>query len=199
MTEPSLRRASEFAERDIGRLIWDPTHNPDLLSFSDDRRTVEWGPRRPTFKGPYPPAWVPIRSRAHLHSATFKWDFVVEEMADAQIGVGFMLQWDQGLDWGFFGYLGAGVTAWAYDPSTGDVVSKTESIAGDLPTFENRHSGVVSVRLALPRARAGTGTFVVNGSEAPTIQLPVGAVVVPAACLCREEQRIRLAGFARTS
>ena len=54
-------------------------------------------------------------------------------MASRQIGVGFMLLWNIGPDWGLFGYLGASATAWSYDPSTGDVVSATKSIQMLLP------------------------------------------------------------------
>jgi hypothetical protein len=198
MTEPVLRRAAEFAEEHIGSLTWDPTYKPDILSVAADRRCVEWGPRKDTYEGLYPPAWVPIRSEAHLHSGLFTWDFIVDELARDQIGVGFMLQWDQGLDWGFFGYLGAGTTAWAYDPSTGDVVTGTRSIAGGLPAFGDTGHGVVSVRLELPRTRAGAGTFIVDGTSSPPIPLPAGAVVVPAACLLCEGQRVRLGDLSRT-
>jgi hypothetical protein len=198
MSEPTLCNASEFDEQHIGSLTWDASHNSDYLSVSDDRSSVEWGPRKSSYEGAYPPAWVPIRSEAHLHSGTFSWDFVIEEMASNQIGVGFLLQWDQGLDWGFYGYLGAGATAWAYDPSTGDIVTRTESIAGGLPTFVDGRSGVVSVRLELPRTRPGRGVFVVNGTESPPIELPSGAVVVPAGCLLREGQRVRLGNLSRT-
>ena len=197
MSEPTLRKATELDGRDIGSLTWDATHNPELLTLSADRRTVTWGPRKPEYKGTYPPAWVPIRSEAHLHSGIFTWDFLVEEMATAQIGVGFMLQWDRGLDWGFFGYLGAGMTAWAYDPSSGDVVTRTESIAGGLPRFADGRRGVVSVRLELPRSASGRGTFIVDRIEAPAIDLPAGAVVVPAACLLRESQRVVLGPLSR--
>lgn len=197
MTKPALRRAAELAEEDIGSLTWDPTHNSDLLSVAADRRCVEWGPRKDTYEGLYPPAWVPIRSEAHLHSGLFTWDFTVDELARGQLGIGFMLQWDQGLDWGFFGYLGAGTTAWAYDPSTGDVVTETRSIAGGLPAFADTGRGVVSVQLELPRKRAGAGTFIVKGISSPPVALPAGAVVVPAACLLREGQRVRLGDLSR--
>jgi hypothetical protein len=197
MSEPRLCIATEFDEENVGSLTWDASHNSDCLSVSTDRLSVEWGPRKATYEGIYPPSWVPICSEAHLHSGTFCWDFIVEEMAKRQIGVGFMLQWDQGLDWGFFGYLGAGETAWAYDPSTGDVVTGTVSIAGGLPTFADMRSGVVSVRLELPRDGVGRGVFLVNGTEAPPIELPRGAVVVPAACLLEEGQRVRLGKLSR--
>jgi hypothetical protein len=197
MSDPVLRKAVEFAERDIGSLTWDATHNSDILSVSDEGRCVAWGPRKQADDKAYTPVWVPIRSSAHLHSGTFVWDFIVDELAKGQIGVGFMLLWDKGLDWGFFGYLGAGVTAWAYDPSTGDVVTDTKSIAGDLPKFSDAGRGIVSVRLELPRTQAGSGTFIVDDVASPAIELPAGAVVVPAACLLREGQRIRLGTLSR--
>jgi len=78
MSEPILRKASELDERDIGSLTWDATHNPELLSFSADRLSVTWGPRKPAYQGAYPPAWVPIRSEGRLHSGIFMWDFLVE-------------------------------------------------------------------------------------------------------------------------
>jgi hypothetical protein len=197
MAEAKLRKAMELEERDLGTLTWDTRCNPDTLTFSDDRLSVMWGPRKPAYEGAYPPAWVPVESEAHLHGGIFTWDFLVEEMAEAQIGLGFMLLWDQGLDWGFYGYLGAGKTAWSYDPSTGDVVTRTKSVAGGLPTFADGRHGVVSVRLELPRTEPGIGIFIVDHIEAPPIELPVGAVVVPAACLLREGQRVRLGNLHR--
>jgi hypothetical protein len=134
----------------------------------------------------------------HLHSGSFRWDFVVEEMARAQVGVGFMLLWDIGPDWGFFGYLGASPTACAYDPSTGDVVRNTKSIQGDLPKFADRHTGIVSVHLDLPRLAEGSARFLVNGAETRAIPLPEGAVVLPAACFLKEGQRVTLANLQRS-
>ena len=197
-TRPSLLRATSLDESDLGAFTWDSAHNADLLSYSDDLRTVHWGPRKAEYQGLYPPAWVPVRTRLHLHSGRFRWDFVVEEMADAQIGVGFMLLWDTGPDWGFFGYLGASPTAWSYDPSTGDVVCATRSICGGLPVFADRRRGVVSVELDLPRNGPGRGAFVVNGTPTPGVALPEGAVVLPAACLLRETQRVTLDRFTRS-
>jgi hypothetical protein len=127
----------------------------------------------------------------------FRWDFVVDEMACAQIGVGFMLLWDVGPDWGFFGYLGASPTAWAYDPSTGDVVCNTKSIQGGLPKFSNGRTGVVSVHLHLPRRDEGFGSFVVDGLETLRVRLPAGAVVLPAACFLKESQRVTLNRYER--
>jgi hypothetical protein len=85
---------------------------------------------------------VQASTELKLHSATFQLDFVVEDMKNAQIGVGFMLLWDVGPDWGFFGYLGSSPTASAYDPFTGDVVTSTRSIEAGLPKFGDGRTGV---------------------------------------------------------
>ena len=194
--EPALLRAASLAETDRGVFEWNPDHNSDLLTVSDGGRTIEWGPRKPEYKGTYyPPAWVPASTRAHLHSGKFQWDFVVDEMARAQIGIGFMLLWDVGPDWGFFGYLGASGTAWAYDPSTGDVVTNTESIEGGLLKFAGGHTGVVTVHLDLPREAEGTARFSVAGKASKHIRLPAGSVVLPAACFLKETQKVTLANF----
>jgi hypothetical protein len=195
-SEPVLLKASDLSESDIGSFEWDPVHNCDLLTVSKNGQTIEWGPKKPEYRGKYyPPAWVPASTRTHVHSGDFRWDFVVEEMASRQIGVGFMLLWDIGPDWGFFGYLGASSTAWAYDPSTGDVVCNTQSIQGDLPKFADGRTGIVSVYLELPRTGEGSGRFRVNGVDTRRIFLPERAVVLPAACLLRETQRVTLAQF----
>jgi hypothetical protein len=196
MTHPSLVKASALAPGDVGAFAWDASHNSDILTVSSDRLGITWGPRKPEYSGKfYPPAFVPAKTTARLHSGAFGWDFLVEEMANRQIGIGFMLLWDNGLlDWGFFGYLGAGSTAWAYDPSTGDIVTGTRSICGGLPKFQDARRGIVSVDLVLPRDAPGRGTFTVNGVVAPAIELPVGAVVVPAACLLAETQSVTLCG-----
>lgn len=93
-------------------------------------------------------------------------------------------------------YLGASSSAWSYDPSTGDVVTQTASIEGGLPRFAGG-SGRVSVELELPRQGVGRGRFMVDGTASSWIGLPEGAVVLPAACLLRETQRVTLAQFER--
>ncbi len=197
--EPILLKAAALSETDIGSFEWNIHHNTDLLTISNNGQTIEWGPRKPQYKGKYyPPAWVPASTLSHLHSGRFQWDFVVEEMANAQIGIGFMLLWDIGPDWGFFGYLGASPTAWAYDPSTGDIVSNTKSIQARLPTFADGHSGMVTVYLDLPRHTEGTAKFSIDGTETQSIPLPPSSVVLPAACLLRESQRVTLANFQPT-
>jgi hypothetical protein len=194
--EPALLKAMAFAEGDTGAFEWDAGHNTHLLTVSNDGRTIEWGPRKPEYTGKYyPPAWVPASTRARLHSGQFRWDFVINELAGAQLGIGFLLLWDIGPDWGFFGYLGSSTSAWSYDPSTGDVVYNTQSIQGGLPKVSDGHSGVVSVRLELPRDAAGTAWFSMTGTDSRPIALPDGSVVLPAACFLRESQKVSLAGF----
>lgn len=192
---PARLLATNLATSDIGELAWDTTHNPEMLAF--DGPTVSW--RRPEQPAEgYPPAWVPASTRARLHSGTFRWDFVISDMQQAQIGVGFMLVFEEGVDWGFFGYLGAGHFAWSYDPSTGDVVNATESIAGGLPTFADGENGTVTVEAELPRTGPGVARFIVNGRRSPDIALPESAVIMPAACLLHEAQRVRLGPLTRT-
>jgi hypothetical protein len=194
--EPTLLKATKLAVEDIGTFEWDASHNADLLTVSNHGQTIEWGPRKPQYSGKhYPPVWVPASTRAGLHSGYFQWDFVIDELARAQIGIGFMLLWDLGPDWGFYGYLGASTTAWAYDPSTGDVVNDTKSIQTGLPKITDGRSGVVTVTLDLPRHATGIGTFSMHGRESIPISLPEGSVVLPASCLLKESQKISLANF----
>src|SRR5262245_16564624 len=194
--EPSLLKAAAFAVADRGAFEWDSGHNADLLTVSNNGLTIEWGPRKPQYTGKYyPPAWVPASTRSRLHSGRFQWDFVIDEMAGAQLGIGFMLLWDVGPDWGFFGYLGSSTSAWSYDPSTGDVVYNTASIQGGLPKIADGRAGVVTVHLDLPRDAAGTGKFSMNGTDSPPIRLTEGPVVLPAACFLKETQKVTLANF----
>ena len=194
--EPQLMKAEWLSPDDRGCMQWNPDHNSDLLTVSNAGMTIEWGPRKPEYTGiRYPPIWVPASTMCQLHSGRFSWDFTVNEMAKRQIGIGFMLLWDVGPDWGFFGYLGSSRTAWSYDPSTGDVVTNTESIQGDLPKFTNGHIGTVSIKLHVPRYSEGCVVFSVDGEESRPICLPEGAVVLPAACLLRESQMITIEGF----
>ncbi len=191
--EPKLLRASKNHSRDWGRLNWDIGVNSDLLVVSKSGRTVTWQPSQigPDGKNNNP-CWVPVRTGANLYNGRFCFDFIVDEMASRQIGVGFMLLWNVGPDWGFFGYLGASSTAWAYDPSTGDVVTRTKSIQGNLPVFANGRSGVVSLELNLPVDAEGYAVFEVEGVKSNAIKLPVGAVILPAACLLAESQQVTL-------
>jgi hypothetical protein len=196
-------KATDLRQTDVGALTWSQEHNSDLLTVSADGASVEWAERpeefyakrNPNWAGP--PAWVPASTLAQLHSGVFAWDFDIEEMANAQIGIGFMLLWTSGPDWGFFGYLGSSQTAWSYDPSTGDVVTNTASIQGGLPKFAEAQSGVVSVELSLPREGPGSGRFKVNGVESSAIELPQSSVVLPAACFLKQSQRVTLANFAQ--
>src|SRR5215217_87133 len=128
-TEPArksyLVSSTAYGVDDYGVAQWDRELNSDCLAVSGDGRSVTWEREHCDDRRP---AWVPAQTLLHLHSGTFRCDFVVGELAGAQLGVGFVCLWEHGLDWGFFGYLGAGPTAWAYDPSTGDIVNATKSI-----------------------------------------------------------------------
>eukprot|EP00027_Filamoeba_sp_ATCC50430_P002805 CAMPEP_0168546538 /NCGR_PEP_ID=MMETSP0413-20121227/3552_1 /TAXON_ID=136452 /ORGANISM="Filamoeba nolandi, Strain NC-AS-23-1" /LENGTH=120 /DNA_ID=CAMNT_0008576723 /DNA_START=232 /DNA_END=594 /DNA_ORIENTATION=+ len=119
-------------------------------------------------------------------------------MANRQIGVGFLLDWNIGPDWGFFGYLGSSGTAWSYDPSTGDIVRATESIQGGLPVIKN-NKGVITLELFLPRDKPGYAKFIIDGVDTPKVELPEGAVVVPAACLLALNQKVALKNMKRES
>lgn len=193
----SLLNAKNYDQLDLGEFKWNSQHNSQILSILNNGETIEWGPRKPEYEAKYFPAFVPISTCAHFHSGHFEFEFVVEEMAKAQIGIGFMLLWDVGVDWGFFGYLGASNSAWSYDPSTGDVVTQTKSIQGGLPTFKNLHSGTVTVSLELPRDKEGKAWFSVEGTRSKSIRLPAGSVVMPAACLLAETQKVTLANLVR--
>jgi hypothetical protein len=195
--EPCLLKAHLLHENDIGVFKWDSKHNNGHLSVTNSELTIEWDANKQPSQAKFDPIWVPASTCAQLHSGEYSWDFVVEEMASAKIGIGFMLQWNIGPDWGFLGYLGSSSSAWSYDPSTGDIVYATESIQGGLPTFEDGHTGVVSVELHLPRHAEGMAKFIVNGKDAPIIKLPESSVVLPAACFLKKTQKITLAKFKR--
>ena len=199
--EPRLLKATTLPETDRGTFEWDPDHTSDLLTISNDRRTVEWksttleekAERYAPFEGGYlPPLWLRATTRAQLHSGSFQWDFIIDEMAGGQIGIGFLLQWDIGPDWGFFGYLGSSTTAWAYDPLTGNVVRNTESMEGGLPQFPDGRAGIVTVHLDLPRNAEGKARFSILGVDSQPIDLPESSVVLPAACLLAETQKVTL-------
>ncbi|UJR20410.1 hypothetical protein I4U23_023541 [Adineta vaga] len=155
------------------------------IVFGDNDCTVEW-------VKPYTASWIPVQTKAKLHSGKWSLEFHVEAMETGQIGVGFLLDWNLGPDWGFFGYLGASTTAWSYDPSTGDVVNGTNSIQGNLPKF-HENSGVIALELDLPKKEKGNFTFIIDGIRTTTIQLPhTGAVAIPAVCLLSQGQKITI-------
>lgn len=79
------------------------------------------------------------------------------------------------------------------DPSSntapGDIVTATESISGGLPKFQG-NKGTISIEFILPRETKGSATFIVNGARTPSVELPEGAVVIPAACLLKKGQSV---------
>ena len=182
-------KASDFAPGDIGSLTW--IHDHGLVEVRDNGHCAQWKHLLPDGRKL---SWVPLTSNARLHSGTYSWDFNIAGMGDRQIGVGCGLLFSgHRLDWGFFGYLGASRTAVSYDPSTGDVVTATESIQGNLPTF--RDSGTVSVHATLPRNEPGKMKFIVSGIESNELKLPGGAVICPAACFLELGQTVTIANL----
>ena len=188
---PELLSASQLPREARGAWGWDGCFNTQDLEYSANGLGVTWRRRDEEPGDVGPRLWVPVQSRARLHSGDFCWDFSVQEMGGAQIGVGFMLDWTVGPDWGFFGYLGSSSSAWAYDPSTGDVVLATRSIEGGLPTFPTG-TGAVTVQAHLPRDADGVARFLINGVASSALWLPPGAVIVPAACLLEVGQKVTL-------
>ena len=192
--EPYLLNSSKFSSEqksDFGQFRFTDRRNEDSpLRFTNDHCTVEWAT---------PPqlAWVPVSTKAKLHSGKWSLEFHVESMQKRQIGVGFLLDWNIGPNWGFFGYLGSSSSAWSYDPSTGDIVSATESIHGHLPKF-NGDSGVIGLEVDLPVNEKGKFTFIIDGIRTPTKELQnSGAVVIPAVCLLSIRQRVTIKNLVR--
>jgi len=158
---------------------------------------VEWVTEQQTT----PPCWIPVLTTPHLHSGSFTVAMHVDSMQKKQIGVGFYLAQTlpYRVDYGFFGYLGSSTTSWSCDPSTGDIVTATRSVCGSLPTFKNKTSGMIRMHFTLRRDSPGFMQFEVDGCLIPySVQLPTGAVVVPACCLLSIHQRVTIAECIRT-
>ncbi|MBS2040742.1 hypothetical protein JST97_37490 [bacterium] len=190
--EPELLQADQFDPSDQGQMAWNTSLNQRDLEYSEDGRTARW--RELPTEGIAPRLWTPVQSLAHLHSGSYRWDFAIQDLGQAQIGVGFMLAWNIGPDWGFYGYLGSSSSAWAYDPTSGDVVINTRSIQGGLPRLQ---SGLITVQLHLPRQGTNYARFLVQGVGSEPVELPPASVVVPAACLLGFNQRVTLGELIR--
>lgn len=192
--EPELIKASSREPKDIGEFAWDTTLNAEDITYGENGKSAVWSQREAGGVGPR--LWVPLQSLSRLHSGDFSWSYEIKDMGQAQIGVGFMLDWTIGPDWGVFGYLGSSSSAWAYDPSSGDVVIATASIEGGLPVMAEGY-GSVEVQAHLPREGKGLARFVVDGCPSRAVALPAGSVLVPAACLLEEAQSVTLRDFRR--
>ena len=194
LEKPYLLDSSSFSseqKNDFGEFRFSIDRDADSpIQFSNNDCTVTW-PTPPEF------AWAPVPTKAKLHSGKWSLEFHVESMQKRQIGIGFLLDWNCGPDWGFYGYLGSSNSAWSYDPSTGDIVSNTDSIHSRLPTFTG-DSGVIGLELDLPSNGKGKFTFIVNGVRTPTKEIPhSGAVAVPAVCLLSVGQRVTIKNLVR--
>ncbi|CAF3661265.1 unnamed protein product [Rotaria sordida] len=187
--KPYLLDSSTFSSEkmnNFGEFRFDSNRSMNSsIRFSNNDCTVEW-------LEPSMAVWIPVETKAKLHSGKWSLEFDVEWMGTHQIGVGFLLDWNIGSDWGFFGYLGSSSSAWSYDPSTGDIVTDTESIHGNLPKFTG-NSGVIGLELDLPKNEIGKFTFIVDGVRIPTKQLSnSGAVAIPAVCLLSRGQKVTI-------
>lgn len=176
--------------------------NKEYLVVSNNDQTVEWVEKK-TKNNDLDPCWLQIPTLARLKNGKFLVDFKVEEMADAQIGLGFLIERrdrdgsNPHFDWGFFGYLGSSMTGVSYDPSTGDVVTDTRSICGGLPKLKN-NKGKITLNLDLSdKSEKCSATFVVDEtpcSDMPYIVLPKGVVIMPAVCLLKKTQKVTIKG-----
>lgn len=189
--EPTLLKASSCSSLPNTFAFNSEGLNP-ALSLTNDDKTIEW-----TSNITY--AWIGIETLLNLFDGKYSLDFKIDSMQNYQLGVGFLLVWEispgkTACDWGFYGYLGSSAAAFSYDPSTGDIVSHTESIAGGLPILKD-DKGVVVLELDLPKDKKGKAWFVIDGVKTPSVDLPIGAVVRPAACLLRKKQKITLENF----
>jgi hypothetical protein len=164
-------------------LRWDEKHTQKPLRISEDGLTLSWESDEKF-------AWLGSQTTGRLSDGVFTWDFKIEDIADRQIGVGILLDPP---DWGFFGYLGSGKNAWSYDAYEGAIVTEEEATHKDLPKIAK--GGTVSVRLDLKKKNECV--FVVDGVETPAIELPAGAVVIPAACLLKKGQIVTVANLKR--
>jgi len=164
-------------------LCWDRKNTSKPLTISGDGLTISWESDEQL-------AWLGSQTTGRLSRGIFTWDFRIESIAQRQIGVGIMLDPP---DWGFFGYLGAGRNAWAYDAFEGAIVTETRAIHEALPTIRDR--GAVSVWLDLQTKNELV--FIVDGAQTPAIPLPGGAVAIPAASLFKRGQVVTLANFKR--
>lgn len=170
------------APPDDGRTLrWDRSRASRLLKISDDGSTLSW-------QEPADATWLSAQTTGRLKDGVCSWEFDIGSIADGQIGVGAMLEPP---NWGLFGYLGAGINAWAYDAHDGAIVTETEDLHKNLPTIEEHGTVTVTVDLI----RELSLTFSVNGVKAPAIPLPRGATVIPAATLLKRGQVVTLRNF----
>jgi hypothetical protein len=70
------------------------------IVYSNDDHTVEWINASQII-------WIPVQTKAQLHSGKWFLEFDVESVETHHIEVGFLSDWNIGPDWGFFGYLGS--------------------------------------------------------------------------------------------
>lgn len=162
-------------------LRWDRTDTQSSLTISEDGLTLS---RRELSEA----LWLSAQTTGRLRDGICSWEFEIETIANAQIGVGALLDPP---DWGFYGYLGAGHNAWAYDTHDGAIVTETKDLHRNLPKIQER--GTVSVTVDLVHDM--TMTFSVDGVKTPAIPIPRGSTVIPAATLLKRGQEVTIRNF----
>lgn len=172
-------------------LIWDGDSTQEPLRISNEGTRLSWEPPPETSLQPSSsdrPVWLVSQTTGRLTAGHFSWDFFIDSLEQRQMGIGILIAPP---DWGFFGYLGAGHNAFAYDPYQGAIVTETVAVYSGLPKITS--VGTVSIELDL--LEQDTCTFIVNGERTPSIPLPPGCTVIPAACLLEPGQCVSLRGF----
>lgn len=154
------------------------------LTCSDDGKSIAW-----TEEGSF--AWLPCPTKS-LFDRDFRIEFDIVSQPAEQVGVGFALA---PLDLGFYGYLGASDTSFAYDPSSGDIVSATAELRSGLAKLPTG-CGTIGLHCKLTDRKKCSAQFLVNGVPASgPIELPPESIVQPAVCLLRRGQRVNLKNF----
>jgi hypothetical protein len=76
-------------------LSWDLQNTSNLLTVSNEGKTLEWAK-------PEQAAWLPAQTTGQLGAGSFRLEFAIDEIANRQIGVGFLLtppNWYQRAVW----------------------------------------------------------------------------------------------------
>ena len=194
MTEIKLLSAEELNEGEIGKAEFSTTSNK-ILTITNNNKTIEWQHDKHLKQKFH---WQTIETSLKLHSGIYSIDFQIEKMSHKKIGIGFLLLWNKGVDWGFYGFLGSSSSSFSYDPSVGEIISQSRPIKDNLPKFEG-DSGEISIEFHLPRKGENcSASFRVNGVRTPPITLPHSSVVVPAVCLLNPNQKISISSFRST-
>eukprot|EP01084_Bolivina_argentea_P314229 544257_1 len=144
-------------------LYWDINASSYGLSVINDGHKILWDE---TIENIDEIEWLGSQCLPILHKGIFEWQFEIGPLHNSEMGCGIMLYPPK---YGTFGYLGTGSNQWSYDPSSGDIITETESIMNKLPKFENNKGGIIDVKLDLKYSNSFQ--FIVNGQEIPNVKI----------------------------